>query len=207
MTTRTLTIVSAGLGQPSSTRLLGERIADAAASALEQKDVEVVREVVELRDHARDLTNNLLTFSASDELQAVKDVVVGSDGLIAVSPVYSASYSGLFKTFFDLIDRGSLDDLPVALGATGGTPRHSLALDHAMRPLFAHLRAATVPTAVYAASQDWGDHSGDGEAHEALQERIVRAGEQLAGMVLAREKRTVVDPYAVTVPFDQLRTG
>lgn len=207
MTTRTLTIVSAGLGQPSSSRLLAGRIAQAATTALEQKRVEVVVEVVELRDQAQDLTNNLLTSYASEALQAVKDLVVASDGLIAVSPVYSASYSGLFKTFFDLLERGALDDLPVALAATGGTPRHSLALEHAMRPLFAHLRAATVPTAVYAASQDWGDHSDDGDAHEALQERIVRAGGQLADMVLAREQRTVEDPYAVTVPFEQLRTG
>lgn len=204
MSTRTLAVVSAGLGQPSSTRLLADRLADATVAALARHGIDdVAVEVVELRDHARDLTNNLLTFVASDPLQAAKDRVTGADGLIAVSPVFSASYSGLFKTFFDLLDRGALADQPVLMGATGGTPRHSLALEHAFRPLFAHLRAATVPTAVYAASQDWrGDGAGDD-----LGARIERAAGELAGMVAVRGPREAHDPYAVTASFDQLLQG
>ena len=42
------------------------------------------------------------------------------------------------------------------IAATGGTARHSLALEHALRPLFTYLRAVVVPTAVYAAPEDWG---------------------------------------------------
>lgn len=201
MTARTLAVVSAGLGQPSSTRLLADRLAASTAAALASRDVpDVTVEVVELRDHAHDLTNNLLTFVASERLQVTKDLVVGADGLVAVSPVFSASYSGLFKTFFDLLDRGALADLPVLLGATGGTPRHSLVLEHAFRPLFAHLRAATVPTAVYAASQDWRS---DGDA-DGLTSRIDRAAEELAAMIALRPPRQVDDPYAVTVPFEQM---
>ncbi|MFD3933314.1 hypothetical protein ACFWSI_45380, partial [Streptomyces sp. NPDC058614] len=33
-----------------------------------------------------------------------------------------------------------------------------LALEHALRPLFAYLRAIVTPTAVYAASEDWGSN-------------------------------------------------
>jgi FMN reductase len=72
--------------------------------------------------------------------------------VIAVTPIFSASYSGLFKTFFDVLERGALAGKPVLIAATGGSERHSLALEHAVRPLFAYLRAVVVPTAVYAAS-------------------------------------------------------
>ncbi|WP_181008696.1 NAD(P)H-dependent oxidoreductase, partial [Streptomyces sp. SM12] len=82
--------------------------------------------------------------------------VTSADALIAVTPVYNASYSGLFKSFFDLVDPTALAGTPVIVAATGGTPRHSLVLDHAMRPLFGYLRALTVPTGVYAATADWG---------------------------------------------------
>lgn len=102
----------------------------------------------------------------------------GADGLIAVTPVFSASYSGLFKSFFDVLtvlDKDAISGTPVLIAATGGTPRHSLVLEHALRPLFAYLRAVVVPTAVYAASEDWGADGLDG--------RIERAAEELAGIM------------------------
>jgi FMN reductase len=98
--------------------------------------------------------------------------------------VFTASYSGLFKSFFDLIDPDALTGKPVLVAATGGTARHSLVLEHALRPLFAYLRAAVVPTAVYAASEDWG--SGGDEYTEGLPARIRRAGGELATLVAAR---------------------
>ena len=81
-----------------------------------------------------------------------------ADALIAVSPIFSGSYSGLFKTFFDVLEPETLAGKPVLIGATGGTARHSLALEHALRPLFSYLHAVVVPTAVYAAPEDWGTH-------------------------------------------------
>jgi len=81
--------------------------------------------------------------------------VAAADAVIAVSPIFNASYSGLFKAFFDVLEPGALTGKPVLVAATGGSERHSLALEHAMRPLFAYLRAVVVPTAVYAASSDW----------------------------------------------------
>ncbi len=82
--------------------------------------------------------------------------MTSADAVIAVTPVFSASYSGLFKSFFDVLDEDALDGKPVLIGATGGTARHSLVLEHALRPLFAYLRATVVPTAVFAATEDFG---------------------------------------------------
>jgi FMN reductase len=199
---RSIAVVSAGLGQPSSTRLLADRLAAAAERHLRDAGLEPRIEVVEMREHAQDLINHLLTGFPSPKLQGAIDVVLGADGLIAVSPIFSASYSGLFKLFFDVVERDGLAGMPTLIAATGGTARHSLALEHALRPLFAYLGAATVATAVYAAADDWGASglAADGN----LVERIDRAARELATAVAAHERRPAADPYADPVPFDQV---
>ena len=142
-------------------------------------------ETIELRDHARALADHLLTGFPSPELRATLDAVLAADGLIAVTPIFNASYSGLFKLFFDVLELDSLDGVPVLVAATGGTARHSLALDHALRPLFAYLGALVLPTGVYAASDDWGS-AGDGAG---LADRIRRAGGELAAAMAAHRGR------------------
>lgn len=201
MTARTLVAVSAGLGQPSTTSLLAGRLAAASCSALAVHGIEAAVHTVELRAHAHDLTDNLLTSFASDRLQAAKDLVVQADGLIAVTPVFSASYNGLFKTFFDVLDDDALVGTPTLLGATAGSARHSLVLDHAVRPLFAYLGALTVPTTVFAAAEDWGS---DGTVDGDLAARTVRAAEGLAGLVAAREPAVARDPFTEPTPFEEL---
>jgi FMN reductase len=199
---RSLVVVSAGLSQPSSTRLLADRLAAATDRHLRDAGLEPVIEMVELREHAQDLTSHLLTGFPSPVLQAVIDAVLASDGLIAVTPIFSASYSGLFKVFFDVVERDAFAGKPVLIAATGGTARHSLALEHAVRPLFAYLNAATVPTAVYAATEDWG---GAGLAADgSLVERIDRASNELSAAMIARVAPPRDDPYGDPVPFEQL---
>jgi FMN reductase len=200
MTVRSLVVVSAGLSQPSSSRLLADQLAGATVSAF-GGPLEV--RTVELRDHAHDIVNNLLTGFPSEPLRAVVEAVTGADGLIAVTPTFNASYSGLFKSFFDVLDEGALVDLPVLAGATGGTARHSLALEHALRPMFTYLRAVVVPTAVFAASEDWAG----GEADGALRRRVERAAGELAREMGKRERTAPADPFALTAPFDQLLAG
>ena len=192
MTTRTLAVVSAGLSNPSSTRLLADRLAAATVAALRARGDDTTVEVVELREHARDLADNLTGGFANSELQAAIDTVVGADAVIAVTPVFSASYSGLFKTFFDVLDKDALIGKPMVLAATAGTARHSLALAFAERPLFAYLRALPVPTGVFAASEDWAG-GGDG----ALAGRIDRAAGELAEVLAGRPAAVrPVDPFA-----------
>ena len=154
--TRSLVVVTAGLSEPSSSRLLADRLAAAVERHLQEAGLEPRVEVIELRAHAVDLANQMLTGFPSPSLQASLDAVLTADGVIAVSPIFSGSYSGLFKPFFDAVDRDAFRAKPVLIAATGGTPRHSLAIEHAVRPLFAYLRAAVVPTGVYAATEDWG---------------------------------------------------
>ncbi|MET8042396.1 FMN reductase [Micromonospora sp. NPDC005215] len=198
MTHRTLAVVSAGLSQPSSTRLLADQLAAATRDELVRRGTEVELHVVDLREYAHDVVNNMLTGFPPAALREVIDAVTGADGLIAVTPIFSASYNGLFKSFFDVLDSASLVDRPVLIGATGGTARHSLALEHAVRPMFAYLRAVVVPTAVFAAPEDWSDGTADG----ALRGRIRRAAGELADQVERRPPTSgPADPFALTTDF------
>nr|BFD83396.1 NAD(P)H-dependent oxidoreductase [Streptomyces sp. Xyl84] len=174
-----IVVVSAGLSVPSSTRLLGDRLA-AATAARTGADVRVI----EVRDLAVDIAHNLTSGFPGPALAGALDAVAGADGLIVVTPVFSASYSGLFKSFFDVLgarDKDALAGKPVLVAATGGTARHSMVLDHALRPLFSYLRAVVVPTGVYAASEDWGA--------EGLPERTERAAGELAALMTGRPAR------------------
>ena len=221
-------VVTAGLSQPSSTRLLADRLAGATLTALSAADgttgvarsstpaAEVAMvEVVELREWAHDLSNQLLTGFPSPGLRDVLDRVSSADAVIAVSPIFSASYSGLFKMFFDVLEPDALTGTPVLIGATGGSPRHSLALEHALRPLFSYLRATVVPTAVYAATEDWaapqlrdtgGVRRANGQPSE-LVARIDRAGGELAHLIrpgLPEVHHTDDEHGSEVVPFTRL---
>lgn len=196
-TTRTLAVVSAGLSQPSTTRMLADRLAQATEAALRGHGIQAQTTFVDVRDVAQDVTNSLLTGFASPRLEEAIEQVTHADGLIAVTPVFTTSYSGLFKSFIDILDPQSLTDLPVLLGATGGTERHSLAIDYAMRPLFAYLHAVAVPTGVYAASSDWGTADAS-----ALSPRVDRAAGELAALMVDSDRsQRVDDPFALPEGF------
>ena len=198
---RRLVVVSAGLSQPSSTRLLADRLAGATVKRLADDGVTAEVQVIELRDLAQDITNNLLTGFAAPKLAAAIEQLTASDGAIFVTPIFTTSYSGLFKSFIDVLEPDALAGLPVLLGATGGTERHSLALEYAMRPLFSYLHAVVAPTTVYAASSDWGS-TGDDASAGGLPERVDRAAGELAALVRDGDRSTRVrDPFALPAGF------
>ncbi|KNY07281.1 FMN reductase [Microbacterium sp. GCS4] len=192
MTTRRIAVVSAGLSNPSSTRMLADRLAAETVRALAAKDIEATVDVIELRDHAHDITNNMLTGFAPPALETAINTVVSADALIAVTPIFSTSYSGLFKSFIDVLDPDSLTGKPVLIGANAGTARHSLAIDYAIRPLFAYLHAEAVSTGVFAASSDWG---GAGDDVAPLAKRVEKGARELAEAIASREVATASDPF------------
>lgn len=210
---RHVAVVSGGLGDPSTTRLLADRLMQATAAALSGDGILPVVEVVELRLLAGDIADALVANAHSGPLAAALATVSRADGVIAVTPTFKAGYSGLFKSFWDLVDDKALAGVPVLLGATGGTQRHSLMIDTAMRPLFAYLRARTLPHAVFAASDDWGEVPGAAASTRAtpLEERIAEAGDDLAEALTRlapRPRPAVGEPAALEVtPFRRLLRG
>ncbi len=187
--------LSAGLGEPSTTRMLADRLATAADNAI---DGTTSIEVVNLREFAHEITDAALTGFAAPRLQHVYDLVTAADALIVVVPTFKASYPGLFKSFVDAMDNEDLIGKVVLVAATGGTARHSLVIDFALRPLFAYLQSVIVPTGVFASPHDWGS-GGEG----ALQSRIERAASELASLLggtgSGRSKDDEIDLFSPTM--------
>ncbi|UKA77571.1 FMN reductase [Arthrobacter sp. FW306-07-I] len=203
METRRITVISAGLGVPSSSRLLADQLAAAAERQLKAGGYDVAVDVVELRDLAVDIANNFVTGYAAPRLAEVTAGVEASDGIIAVSPVFSASYSGLFKSFIDVLDPKSLDGKAVLLGATGGTDRHQMVLDYALRPLFSYLRTRMAATGVFAGPQDWGTAE---EGGGSLADRIERAAGEFTRLLEGPQPGRKPAPLE-SLPFEQLLAG
>jgi FMN reductase len=171
MSTFSVVVVSAGTSDPSSTRLLADRAAQRAAALAARRGHRVTTSVIELREIATDITTALTSQLITPRLQQAIDALGAADGIIAAAPVYKAAASGLFTSFFHVLDSDLLIAKPVVLAATAGTPRHALVADEAMRPMFAFLRTMTVPTSLFAAPEDWSD--------TALATRIDRAALEL----------------------------
>ncbi|NLI18262.1 MAG: NADPH-dependent FMN reductase [Actinomycetales bacterium] len=198
--TRRIAVISGGLREPSSTSLLAERLVEATRRALRERGETAEVTVVEVRHHGAGILQAMTSFPPAD-LRAATDSIAAADGVIALSPIHNASYAGLFKSFIDVLPEGLLRGMPVLLGATGGTARHSLAIDFALRPLFAHLRAEVLPTAVFAATADWGATADD---VRPLPERIERAAAEFAAVLAGRPARTPVDEFAPAADFSDL---
>jgi FMN reductase len=201
--TRRITVLSAGLGVPSSSRLLADQLAAAAKQRLEEAGYEVAVDVLELRDLAVEIANNFVTGYAGPRLADAIAGVEASDGIVAVTPVFSASYSGLFKSFMDVLDPKSLDGKAALLGATGGTDRHQMVLEYAMRPLFSYLRTRTAATAVFAGPQDWGNTDDGGTP---LSARIDRAAAEFSHLLEGAQPGRKPAPLE-SLPFEQLLAG
>jgi FMN reductase len=166
-----LVVVSAGTGDPSSTRLLADRIAERAAALAAGHGNAVTVSGIELRDITADISTSLTSQLITPRVQQAVTALAEADGIVAASPVYKAGPSGLFISFFHALDNDLIIAKPVVLAATAGTARHALVADDQMRPMFAYLRALTAPTSVFAAPEDWGD--------PALNKRIDRAALEL----------------------------
>jgi FMN reductase len=192
-----IAVITAGVSVPSSTRMLADNLAAATVRAL---DGHATYDVIELRELAHPLTDNVLTGFPTGALADAVRRVTEADAIIAVTPVFSASYSGLFKMFFDVLEDGTLEGKPVLIAATAGTKRHSLVLEFAMRPLFAYLRADVVLTAVFAASSDFGATGAGG----SLSQRIDRAARELSDKILRRGTTLPDDPFENPTPFEDL---
>jgi len=178
-----LAVVSAGAGDPSSTGLLADRLAERATALAAGHGHAVTVSVIDLREISSDISSALISQLVTPRLRAAVTALREADGIIAAAPVYKAGPSGLFTSFFHVLDNDLLIGKPVVLAATAGTARHALVADDQMRPLFAYLRALTVPTSVFAAPGDWSD--------PALNKRIDRAAFELVLLMESGFARTI----------------
>jgi len=182
---RRLVVISAGTSEPSTTRMLADRIAQRSLKLLREMRVPASSGVVEVAPLAVDVARAMVHGAPSAELQAAIDQIASADAVIASTPVYKAGISGLFKSFVDVLDDDLLIAKPLLLAATAGSNRHALVADEQMRSLFAYMRALTLPTSVFAAAEDWGA--------SVLGERVRRAATELAVVLEARIEQRIAD--------------
>jgi FMN reductase len=178
-----LAVVNAGISDPSSTKLLADRMAGAARDIAVRRGREVRVTTIDLRELLPELSGALASGLLGPGFQQAVQTLRDADGVIASTPVYKAGPSGLFDSFFQVLDNDLLIAKPVALAATAGTARHALVADGEMRSMFAYLRALTVPTSVFAATEDWGD--------PALTSRVDRAAFELVLLMESGFERAV----------------
>ena len=180
-----LAVVTAGTSDPSSTRLLADRTAERIKALAQRRGHSVTISVIDLREFATDISTALTNQLITPKLQRAVDALSAADGIVAAAPVYKAGASGLFTSFFHVLDSDLLIAKPVVLAATAGTARHALVVDEEMRALFAYLRTLTVPTSLFAAPEDWQD--------VALNKRIDRAARELVLLMESGFARQVRD--------------
>jgi FMN reductase len=180
-----LVVINAGVSDPSSTRMLVDRIAQRSLDRLSGAGLSTSLAIIDLAPLAIDIAKAIVAGFPGDKLQAAIDTLAGADAIIAATPVYKAGMSGLFKSFIDLVDNDLLIAKPVILAATAGTARHAMVADEQMRPLFAFLRAVPVPTSIFAAPEDWGAPD--------LGKRIDRAATELTQFVASGVARAITN--------------
>ncbi len=180
-----LTVVSAGASDASSTKLLAQRAAERTSALAASRGHSVSTTIIDLRELASDISTALVSQLITPKLQQAITTLGEADGIIAAAPVYKAGPSGLFTSFFDVLDNDLLIAKPVILAATAGTARHSLVADDQMRPMFAYMRTMALPTSLFAAPEDWGD--------PAMNKRITRAAFELVALMETEFTRTIRD--------------
>src|SRR5471032_1402735 len=145
--------VSGGCYRPSRSLTLASALVDALSEKLVVK-----ASIIELGDIAQAVGNALSRDQLPDSVKSHLVAIENADLLIVSSPVYRGSYPGLLKHLFDLVDINGLINTPVLLAATGGTERHSLVIEHHLRPLFSFFQSITLPIGVYASEADFTDY-------------------------------------------------
>lgn len=159
--------ISGGLQRPSRTLALTDAIVSALGAALP-----IETRLIELGEIGGRLAGALTRAQVPADLDAQIRAIETADALVVASPVYRASYTGLFKHLFDLVHHEALIDVPVLLAATGGSERHALVIDHQLRPLFSFFQARTLPIGVYASESDFDQYQ---ITNPALRARIALA--------------------------------
>lgn len=170
-----LVVVHAGTSESASTKLLADRLADSSAKQFAEDGIDLKITVVSVKELSEEIATAMVSGIHGEQLQSATQALLQADGVIAATPIYKAEASGLFSSFFHVLDRDLMIAKPVLLAATAGSSRHSLVVDHQIRALFAYMRSLTAPTSVFAAPEDWNE--------KALDQRVDRAAKELKVLI------------------------
>lgn len=176
-------VVNGSPSEKSKTMGLADVVLETLARLLADEDIAIDETRIDVYRLGPAFTGALEREDITPEIEDALRAVEQADLLIAATPVFRGSYTGLFKHFFDLIDQYALANKPVLLIATGGGEHHALVLEHALRPLFGFFQAMTLPVAVFASS---GDFDGTTLLTPRIYGRIEMAITDVIGLLTAR---------------------
>ncbi|ACI59497.1 NADPH-dependent FMN reductase (plasmid) [Rhizobium leguminosarum bv. trifolii WSM2304] len=168
--------MSGNFSRPSKTRTLVTTVVEETAQQLGRQSV-----VYDLVDAAAGLAQATSSTSDDPQLQRMWQDVIGCDVLVVGSPVYKASYSGLLKHFFDLIDMNALKGKPVAVVATARAPQHALMIEHQFKPLFGFFGARVAANSIFATDEAFLENGKLSDRTELLAKEVARDLVALAG--------------------------
>lgn len=169
---RRIVVVNAGTSDPSTTEMLAGRIAQEVSRRSAEVAVPLAVSFLDLRAIAQEIMAALVSQHVGPGLQAAIEQLKDADGLIVSTPVYKAGPSGLFSSFFQVLDNDLLIGTPVILAGTAGSSRHALVVDDQLRGLFSYLRTLAMPTSIFAAPEDWNDGGLNGRIQRAASELV-----------------------------------
>jgi FMN reductase len=164
--------IAGSVRQPSRTTNLVAAVVDAIAVRLG-----TTGETIELGDRGASFIDALQRDAIRGRALEIVEAIEEADVLVVGTPVYRASYTGLFKHVFDLVHHEALVGRTVVLTATGGSPLHGLVMEHQLRPLFGFFRAHTMPSAVYATEADFDQYT---LTSPTVRDRVNRAADEVA---------------------------
>jgi len=182
--------VSANTQRPSRTLALVEEILVRLGAVL---PIDVT--LIELGQIGPKLAGTVTRSELPQDVQDDLNAIETADFLLVATPVYRASYTGLFKHLFDFVHHEALVDVPVLLAATGGSDRHALVIDHQLRPLFSFFQALTLPIGVYASEADFTNYQ---LSSPEVSERISLAVNRARPYLSHRDVK-VADPVNLSV--------
>ncbi|SHF13259.1 FMN reductase [Lampropedia hyalina DSM 16112] len=142
-------VLNGSLHKPSRTQVLLHSVHGALNEYLPLET-----QFIELVDLVPHIGTALSTQNLHPQAQQAIAAIEEADFLIVGSPVFRGSIPGLLKHLFDLIQLEALVGKPVLLAATGGSQRHSLVIDHQLRPLLAFFQSLILPIGVYGTQQE-----------------------------------------------------
>jgi FMN reductase len=120
----------------------------------------------------------LITADFSDEsINQTHKIIEDADGIIIVSSVFKAAYSGIVKTYLDLLPRGAFTGKTVLPLALGGTFAHVLAIQYSLDPVIKELGADTIHKGRFILDKhitqnDDGSYNYDQEARDGLNKTL-----------------------------------
>lgn len=152
MSATTVLGISGNLTRPSKTRAFVQQVATDVAEGIGAASA-----IFDIEDLGQSFPLAKRTSDLDASARAIVDQIAAASVLVVGTPTFKGSYTGLFKHFFDLLDPAALRGKPIVLTATGGGERHSLIVEHQLRPLFGFFEALTMPTSIYASDRDFAD--------------------------------------------------